>query len=356
MRMPTLGSKKDIDYPEATRMLRYAVDNGVNYVDTGYPYHEGASETFLGEALKDGYREKVKLATKLLLRVIENKEGVERQFAEQLQKLQTDYLDMYLIHGLNKERWATAKEWDVLEWAEGKKKEGKIRHLGFSFHDVYETFEAILNEYDGWEFVQIQYNYMNEEFQAGTKGLELAASRGIPVIVMEPILGGSLADPPDSIRKIMDSGDTKRTPADWALQWLWSKPEVTTILSGMSTMEQVEQNLASADESAVGLLSEKEIALIEEVKETFDKIRPIPCTSCGYCMPCPSGVDIPRNLNVYNAGHIYNAMERQKGRYQQIPEEARASSCTDCKECEEKCPQDIKVSEWMPKIVSAFAD
>jgi uncharacterized protein len=356
MRLPTKGSNKDIDYPEATRMLRHAIDNGVNYVDTGYPYHGGASETFLGEALKDGYREKVKLATKLLVRVVEKREDIDRIFNEQLEKLQTDCIDMYLLHGLGRKNWAKVKEFDIIPWAEALKKDGKIKHLGFSFHDDYEAFEEILTGYDGWEFVQIQYNYVNEEHQAGTKGLKLAASLGIPVIVMEPILGGNLADPPDAIRQLLDSSMTKRKPADWALQWVWSKPEVAMILSGMSTMEQVEENLASADSSAVGLLSEKDNSLLSAVKDTFDQLRPIPCTACDYCMPCPSGVKIPWNLNLYNRAYMYNTLELQKSQYNKADEADRASGCTTCLECEEKCPQDIKISEWMACISSEFGE
>jgi uncharacterized protein len=356
MRMPIKGATTDIDYPEATRILRHAIDNGVNYVDTGYPYHGGASETFLGEALKDGYREKVKLATKLPVWKVEKLEDRDRLFNEQIEKLQTDHLDMYLLHGLGKERWEIIKKFDILSWAEGLKKDGKIKHLGFSFHDDYDAFEHIITGYDKWEFVQIQYNYVNEEHQAGTKGLKLAASLGIPVIVMEPILGGNLADPPDAIRQLLDSAAIKRTPADWALQWLWNKPEVTMILSGMSTMEQVEENLASAENSKVGLLSEKDITLLSAVNDTFQQLRPIPCTSCNYCMPCPSGVKIPWNLDLYNRAYMYNTMEKQISQYNKADEGERASSCTTCQECEPKCPQNIKISEWMTCISSEFGE
>ncbi len=356
MRMPTKGEPKDIDYPEAMRILRYAIDNGVNYVDTGYPYHGGESETFLGEALKDGYRERVKLATKLLVRTLEKREDIDRMFADQLKKLKTDCIDMYLLHGLGRKNWEKVKEFEILPWAEKLKKEGKIKHFGFSFHDGYEAFEEILLGYDGWEFVQIQYNYVNEEDQAGTKGLKLAASRGLPVIVMEPILGGNLANPPDAVRRLIDSAAKKRTPADWALQWLWSKPEVTLVLSGMSTMEQVEQNLASADNSRVGLLSEKEISLLRDVKAAFDQLRPIPCTACDYCMPCPNNVKIPWNLNLYNRAYMYNTMELQKTQYKRADEADKASGCTACLECEEKCPQKIKISEWMSCISSTLGE
>jgi len=356
MRLPTKGTPKDIDYPEATRMLRFAIDNGVNYVDTGYPYHGGESERFLGEALKDGYRQKVKLATKLLVRVVEKREDIDRIFSEQLEKLKTDSIDMYLFHGMNRKNWETVQKFDILRWAEGLKRDGKIKHLGFSFHDSYEVFEEILNGYAGWEFCQIQYNYMNEDHQAGTKGLKLAAGRGIPVIVMEPIMGGNLANPPEAIRQIMDSAGVKRTPADWALQWLWSKPEVTLVLSGMSTMQQVKENLASAENSRIGLLSKKDLSILSDVRKTFEQLRPIPCTSCEYCMPCPNGLNIPWNLNLYNKGYIYNTMELQKQQYFRTDKAERASECTSCLECEEKCPQNIKISEWMSCISSTFGE
>jgi uncharacterized protein len=356
LRMPIKDSRGDIDYPEATRILRHAIDNGVNYVDTAYPYHDGNSETFLGEALKDGYREKVKLATKLPVREVGEPADLDRIFNEQIKNLQTDHIDMYLLHDLNRACWETVKKLDILSWAEGLKRNGKIKHLGFSFHDDYEVFEDIIHGYDKWEFVLIQYNYVNEEHQAGTKGLKLAASRGLPVIIMEPLLGGGLADLPDAVRGLLDSAVTKRTPVDWSLQWLWSKPEVTVVLSGMSTMEQVNENLVSADNSAIGLLSEQDNSLLRAAKEAFEQLRPIPCTSCQYCMPCPVGVEIPWNLDLYNRSSMYNTLGRQTYQYNDADEGSRASACIACRECEEKCPQHIKISEWMPCISSKFSE
>ena len=282
--------------------------------------------------------------------MVESRADFDKLFDEQLVKLQTDRIDMYLLHALDKDRWNLMKKLDIFTWTERAIKDGRIGCLGFSFHDEYDVFEDIIKGYDGWTFTQIQYNYMDEENQAGTKGLKLAAEHGVAVIVMEPLLGGNLVNPPDAIGRLWDTAQTKRSAADWALQWLWSKPEVALILSGMSTMEQVEQNLQSAGNSSVDLLTEKDIALVDSVKGTYEQIRPIPCTSCRYCMPCPSGVEIPENLNLYNSGYMYNMMDQQKREYRDMDEDKRAEQCTQCLECEDKCPQKIKIGEWMQCI------
>jgi uncharacterized protein len=354
MRLPVNGSSENIDFPEATKMLRYAIDHGVNYVDTAYGYHGGNSERLVGEALKDGYREKVNLATKLPTWMVETEADFDRLLNEQLEKLQTDKIDMYLLHSLNKKHWESMKKLDVFSWVDQILADGKIGCIGFSFHDDYEVFEDIINGYDGWAFTQIQYNYLNEEEQAGTRGLELAAEKGIAVIVMEPLLGGNLVKAPDAIQHLWESAPVKRTPADWALQWLWNKPETAVILSGMSTMEQVEQNLESAERSRVGLLEQKELDLVGVVRDTYAELRPIPCTSCEYCLPCPHGVAIPTNLNMYNDGYMYNTMDQAQKRYNGMDEKKRASQCTACKECEDKCPQSIVISEWMECISSTL--
>jgi len=350
MRLPILGGERDkIDEPEATRMLHYAIDRGVNYVDTAYGYHGGNSERFVGRMLGEGYREKVNLATKLPSWLVESAEDFDRLFNEQLERLQTDRVDFYLLHALRKEWWRNLRDLGVIEWAEGKIADGQVGYLGFSFHDDYEAFEEIVDGYD-WTFCQIQYNYMDIENQAGVKGLKYAASKGLAVVVMEPLLGGKLVDPPESIQEVWDTAAQKRKPADWALQWLWNQPEVSVVLSGMSAMEQVEENVASADASGVGTLAKEELALFDQVREKYQKLCPIPCTKCGYCMPCPNEVDIPRNFEVYNQGVMYQKPDLARRGYTFIPEQARAEACIQCQECEEKCPQDIFVSEWMPIV------
>jgi len=349
MRLPNTGEEKNIDEPEATRMVRYAIDRGLNYLDTAYPYHGGNSELFVGRVLKDGYREKVRLATKLPSWHIKVSKDFDRYLNEQLEKLQTDHIDFYLLHALKEEWWHNLRDLGVLKWAAGAIADGRIGHLGFSFHDEYAVFQEIVDAYD-WTFCQIQYNYVDIENQAGTQGLQYAASKGLAVVIMEPLLGGQLVDPPGPIQNLWDSAVKERAPADWALQWLWNQPEVSIVLSGMSTMEQVEQNVASAEVSAINALTAEELALFAQVREKYTELCPIPCTKCGYCMPCPNGVEIPRNFEVYNQGVMYEKPDHARRAYTWISEDGRASACIQCRECEEKCPQSIPISEWMVRV------
>jgi uncharacterized protein len=355
MRLPTFEGKPfggDINEQEAISMIRHGIDEGINYVDTAYPYHSGNSETVVGKALKDGFRQRVRLATKSPVWAIKQAEDFDKFLNEQLGKLQTDHIDFYLLHGLGKNRWEqTVLKFNLLARAEAAVKDGRIGHLGFSFHDSYDSFPLIVDGYDKWALCQIQYNYLDIENQAGVKGLHYAASRGIPVVIMEPLLGGKLANPPSPVHAIFDSFGSERSPADWALQWVWNQPEVTTVLSGMSAMAQVRENLRSADRSRVNSLGAEELALIERVRQQYEDLIPIPCTRCGYCLPCPSGVNIPANLEAYNDGFVHRDVEGARFTYSRwIPEAERASACTQCRECEEKCPQKIIISEWMPKV------
>jgi predicted aldo/keto reductase-like oxidoreductase len=349
MRLPVVGDDKgNINEPEATRMLHYAIDNGVNYVDSAYGYHKGNSERFLGRALEGGYREKVHLATKMPIWMVKSADDFDRLFEEQLEKLQTDRIDFYLFHALNAERWGKVEPLGIIDWAEKAINSGKIGWLGFSFHGKLDEFKTVVDGYEAWSFCQIQYNYMNETVQAGTEGLEYAAARGMAVVVMEPLLGGSLADPPQQIVDLLATADRERKPVEWALRWLWNKKEVTMALSGMSTMDQVEQNVAwaSSEES----LSREELDLIARVRDRYDKLKPVPCTQCEYCMPCPSGVNIPRVFYIYNYGKMYNDMKQARMMYGNLEEGSRASACTDCKQCEDLCPQSIEISAFMPQI------
>lgn len=352
MRLPTQGGdRSNIDEPEAARMLHYAIERGVNYIDTAYRYHSGNSELFLGRALKGVYREKIKLATKLPTWLVKAREDCDKLLNEQLQKLETDRIDFYLLHGLDGECWSQMCDLGVLTWAEGAIADGRIAHLGFSFHDKYEAFQQIIDAYDKWTFCQIQYNYMDVKNQAGTQGLQYAASKGLAVVIMEPIRGGQLVDPPPHIQDLWNAAPKKRAPADWALQWLWNQPEVSVVLSGMSTMEQVQENIASADASRINALTQAELALVEQVRARYQELSPIPCTNCGYCMPCSNGVNIPRNLEIYNEGKLYDKPDRAREAYNVwLPEKERASACLDCDECEEKCPQSIPISDWMPRV------
>lgn len=351
MRLPTIdGDLGKIDEPEATRMIRFAIDHGVNYVDTAYPYHQEASEPFLGRALQDGYREQVRLASKMPCWKIEGAEDFDRYLDEQLERLQTDHIDFYLLHGLNGESWPKVRDLGVLRWAEKAIGDGRVQHLGFSFHDRREVFEEIVDASDLWLFCQIQYNLMDTEYQAGTKGLEYAANRGLALVVMEPLRGGQLTKnvPPD-VQKIWDSAPRKRTPADWALQWVWNHPEVSVVLSGMSTMEQVEQNIASASESGPGTLTEEELGLVARVRGRYGELCRIPCTDCRYCLPCPSGVNIPRIFEVYNDAMIYGDEQQAQMSYSWLDEGERGDMCVECGECLEKCPQQIEIPDWLAK-------
>ncbi len=346
MRLPTLGDASQIDEQEAIRMIRYAIDSGVNYLDTAYSYHGGNSERVVGKALMDGYREKAYLATKLLSRIVKSHDDFGRLFDEQLSRLQTDHIDFYLLHGLNKKTWPTVRDLGVIEWAEGLKSRGLIQHLGFSFHDSYDVFKSIIDAYDGWEFCQVQYNYMDEEMQAGTRGVRYATSKGLGVVVMEPLLGGQLATPPQSVQDLLDRARSRRSPAEWALQWIWNRPEVSVVLSGMSTMEQVVKNLASAERSGIGSLTADDLEIIAEAREKLSALYPIPCTQCGYCMPCPNGVDIPTNTLIFNRGAVTDQIDFARGRYA-IRIRNGGKVCIQCHECEENCPQGIPISNWM---------
>jgi predicted aldo/keto reductase-like oxidoreductase len=359
MRLPTEG---DVNYgnrlsgkvieDEAIRMLRHAIDHGVNYIDTAYGYHEKRSETITGKALKDGYRDKVMLATKSPLWLVKKPEDFDRILDEQLKRLQTEYIDFYLLHSISLSSWEnTVLKLNLTSRAEASRKAGKIKYIGFSFHDTYDSFIKIIDGYDKWDFCQIQYNYMDVDYQAGTKGLKYAASKGLAVVVMEPLLGGRLANPPKDIKAILDESGTGRSPADWGLQWLWSQPEVTVVLSGMSTMQQVEENLQSAENSKAGLFGPGEMELIDRVRRKYNDRAAIPCTGCSYCMPCPNNVDIPRNFDLYNNGVIHEDIRGAKISYNAFFNEAnRAGACIGCKVCEKKCPQGIPISVWMEKV------
>jgi predicted aldo/keto reductase-like oxidoreductase len=360
MRLPTTDGTiigPNVDEDQATAIIRHAIDNGVNYVDTAYTYHLGKSESVVGGALKDGYRKKVKLATKSPVWLIQKADDFDRFLDEQLQKLQTDRIDYYLLHGLGARRWETVGELGVLRRAESALEDGRIGHIGFSFHDKYDSFQQIVDGYDRWEMCLIQHNYMDIENQAGTRGLRYAASKGLAVAIMEPLLGGNLADPPPEIKKIFNKYDPARSPADWALQWLWSQPEVSCVLSGMRNMEQVEGNMRSADNSGTQPMSKEELALIEKVREVFKLRSAVPCTGCGYCTPCPNGVDIPVNLELYNHCIMYDELLTPRFNYfSRLTKQEQAGSCEQCAECEEKCPQEVSISEWMPKVHAVLGE
>ncbi len=303
MRLPTKTGR--IDKEHAREQIYYAIDHGVNFIDTAFPYHGGSSESFLGEILKDGYREKVKLCTKMPSWSIKKYEDMEKYLEIQLEKLQTDHIDYYLIHALGKGSFEKLKEIGVLKFLEEAKTNGKIKNIGFSFHDNSEAFKEIVDAYN-WDACLIQYNYLDEKNQAGTEGVKYAASKGMGVFIMEPLKGGILAgEVPEEAQKIWDKASVKRSAADWALRWVLNHPEVTCVVSGMGELDQIKENIGVAEETLPSSLTADELKLYDEVKEVYNGLMKIDCTACGYCMPCPSGVDIPECFNVYNHKYMF---------------------------------------------------
>jgi predicted aldo/keto reductase-like oxidoreductase len=358
MRLP-VKENGQIDEETATRMIRYAIDHGVNYVDTAYPYHNGESEPCVGRALADGYREKVNLATKLPSWLVTSRKDMDKYLDEQLGRLRTDHIDYYLVHGLNRLFWDNLSGLGVTDFLDDAIADGRIRYAGFSFHDNTAVFREIVDAYD-WTFAQIQYNFMDEQYQAGTAGLNYAAKKGLGMVVMEPIRGGLLARDLTGISKIWQTAKIRHDPAEWALRWVWNHKEVTVVLSGMSNMAQVRQNVALAKTGLAGSLTKKEISLYGKVKKELEKRIVIPCTGCKYCVPCPQGVNIPECFEMFNRGHMYENGEETGQQYSLflggffdgIPH--YASVCKECGECEEKCPQNLPIRENLKKVAEYF--
>ena len=347
MRLPTTDSNpQNIDEAEAIRMIRYAIDQGVNYVDTAHLYHGMQGEAFVGRALKDGYREKTLLATKMPFWIMDGPEKMEEMFSGQLEKLGTDYIDMYLVHAIGGHHpWPTVKDWKIFDFCEKKRAAGKIRFIGFSFHgESPGEFKEILDAHP-WDFCQLQVNYMDKGIQAGTEGYEYAVSKGVPIIIMEPLKGGKLTDVmPPSIQKYWDSLDSGRTPAEWALRWAANLPGVLTILSGMSTMEQVEENLRVLSDADEGGLTESELAVIENVADEYNKLIAYQCTACKYCMPCTSGIEIPLIMDYRNWYNLYGKTDKLVSDYNFFARPP-ASACTECGKCEKDCPQGLGIMQ-----------
>jgi hypothetical protein len=356
MRLPLRGRENEVDEPAAIEMMRWAIDHGVNYVDTAHVYHGGNGEVVVGRALAGGYRDRVHVATKLPIWSVKTPEDCDRILDQQLVRLQTDRIDFYLLHCLQKSSWLTMRELGVLDWAQRQQASGRIQHFGFSFHDSYEALVEIVDAYD-WSFCQIQYNFVNEDVQAGTKGLRYAAAKGLGVIVMEPLFGGTLANPPPSVRQIWELAGPQIQPVDLTLRWVWNHPEVAMALSGMNTLDQVQQNIASASRAGVDTLTPAEHRLLARVRDEYQRLAPIPCTKCGYCLPCPSGVHIPLNFDLYNQAAVYQGSSRLLCRnlYLGLPESERAAACDQCGTCEDRCPQDLAVRDLLRQVNDHFA-
>jgi predicted aldo/keto reductase-like oxidoreductase len=361
MRLPVLGKEpmtKRINEAEAIGMMRYAVDRGVNYVDTAYGYHEQKGEGLVAKALRDGYRDRVRIATKCPVWLVKKQADFDKYLGQQLKRLRTDHIDFYLFHALSKNSWeGTVVKRGLLKRAEKAIRDGRIGGIGFSFHDDFKAFKQIVDGHDDWVLAQIQYNYLDTENQAGTKGLRYAASKGIPVVVMEPLLGGRLANPPVRIRESFTIRGRKIAPYELALRWVWDQPEVATVLSGMSTMNQVRGNLRAADGSGIGNLRADERRLVERATEKYRELAVIKCTKCNYCMPCPHGVAIPTNFVEYNDAYVHNDLLTARRTYEKFFNPAkRAGSCRHCKACEKKCPQKLPISDLMTHVHSVLGE
>ena len=358
MRLPLLpgGDATKIDEKLATKIIRYAIDEGVNYIDTAYPYHgtgmgsSGQSEPFVGKVLKDGYREKVKIATKLPSWLIKTRADMDRYLNEQLERLETDTIDFYLVHALNNTLWKNVKEAGIAEFLDQAIRDGRIRHAGFSFHDKQESFDEIVDGYD-WSFCQIQYNYLDEAFQAGRKGLNYAAQKGLGLTIMEPLRGGKLAaNLPEAVQTAFKIANAEMTPTEWALRWIWNHPEVSVLLSGMNSMEQVAENIKIARTATENSFTDKENDVIEQAKDIFRQRVKVNCTGCSYCMPCPAGVNIPGCFSFYNNYHMFGREEM----YRMLQPEQRASGCIECGQCEAHCPQSIPIREELKNVKAIF--
>ena len=355
MRLPVVEEegKRRVDVPRAVALIRTGIDSGISYVDTAYPYHGGESETVVGMALKDGYRERVKLATKLPCWAVNTRQDMDRLLDEQLKKLQVPYVDFYLLHALGRERWDKMKELGALEFLDSAVRDGRIRYPSFSFHDDYDCFADILQSYD-WCMAQIQYNYLDTEHQAGSRGIELARSRKIPLVVMEPLRGGALANPSGDIQAIIDSWPEKRSAVDWAFRFAGDDPQVATILSGMSDEAQLADNLRLFDGVKPNGLTREEHGLIRDLRAAYEKRMPIGCTGCEYCLPCPMGVAIPRNFAAYNEACMFDRLKDFPRRYGEFVRGGNeAGRCVQCGQCEDQCPQHLPIRDWLQTVSRA---
>ena len=354
MRFPV--RMNSINQKLAEKQILYAIDQGINYYDTAYPYHSGKSEPFLGKVLSsNGYRNEVKIATKLPHWMANSKEDMDRILDEQLTKLKTDRIDYYLIHALNGELWENAKQHGVIEFLDDALKKGKIINAGFSFHGLAQDFNPIVDDYD-WTFCQIQYNFLDTQNQAGTAGLQYAAAKDMAVIIMEPLRGGNLAKtPPPTVKDIWARADDKKSPVAWSLGWIWNQPEVTVILSGMNNDDHIKQNLALAEKALPHSFSQKEMEIVENAAAEFRRVMKVGCTGCQYCMPCPAGVNIPSCFECYNSKHAFKDkgakmmyLFQNGGLVTEKP--TMASMCVECGQCLEKCPQNLPIPDLLKDV------
>jgi len=356
MRLPTDDGKMTgiVDEKEAERIIRYGIDHGINYIDTAKIYHGGQCEAILGCILQGGYREKVLIATKLPTWEIGSVKDADRIFDEQRRDLKTDNIDVYLIHNIQRTFRDIYLNNRLADWAWEKKEKGEVDYVGFSLHDDFTFFKEVVESSDRWEFCQLQYNYVGEKAQAGTAGVEYAAQKGLSMVIMEPLLGGILAKPAGKMGQLFEKAGKQFNPVDLALRWLWNRTDIAVVLSGMSSFEQVKQNIEIAEKGVVGNLTVEESAFIEKLQKAYDESQPVKCTKCAYCVKeCPAGVDIPYNLEFYNSFMGATVLGGDQSTslfkilYGDMKQEARADSCTNCGNCESVCPQKLPIRELL---------
>jgi predicted aldo/keto reductase-like oxidoreductase len=333
-------------------MLRYAIDHGINYLDLGYPYNLSQQESLsriVSRALEDGYRDKIRLAAHLPSPFTRSPQDFDRYLDQQLEWLGADGIDFYLLAGLNRETWPRLQELEVLPWAEGAVAGGRIGKLGFSFHDHFQILRGILDDYPGWAFAQFQFSFMDADRNPGVGGLKYAAEKGLAVIAAEPLRGGWLVkEPPPSVAKIWANAPRKRPLYEWGLRWVWNHAEVATAVSDMGTMEQVIANVALADSAKADSLSVAEEVVIGQVREAYRSLRPIPCSSCRACMPCPQGIDVPRLFELYNDAVMYGDLEKARSVYQQ--ERHHIDQCNQCGACVDACAKELAILDWLKEL------
>lgn len=356
MRLPTLGgSPQNVDQEAALATLDAAIEAGVTYFDTAWPYHGGTSEVILGEFLRSrGLRERVTVATKCPVWLVKSEADWERFLSEQLVRLGTDHIDYYLFHALSADRWQTVLRLGGLRAFERFLAEGRIRHIGFSFHDSHEAFRSIIDGYDHWDMCQVQYNYMDTDYQAGEAGIAYAASRHIGVVAMEPLRGGALVNAPKVVREIFAEYPVPRLPLEWALRFVLERQEIVTVLSGMGSPSQVWENAGIASAARPNSMTKKELDLVARAREIYLERQKVPCTACGYCKPCPSGIQIPDVLGMYNAAAMYDTRESARRGYTMfhLDRKTGADVCTRCGACIPKCPQSIPIPDALAEAHS----
>jgi predicted aldo/keto reductase-like oxidoreductase len=346
----------DIDEAKAIGMLRYAIDHGVNYLDLGCPYdleRQKDLSLIIAKALEDGYHQKVKIAASLPSLLINSSTDLDRYLSQQLEWLGVEGADFFLLGGLDRYSWPRLKELDVLGWAEKTMADKRIGKLGFSFHDHYQILREVMEDYDNWTLAQFQYSYMDADYQPGVSGLKYAAEKGLAVVAAEPLRGGRLTkEPPPSVAKVWATAPQKRSLAEWGLRWVWNHPEIAVAVSDMGTLEQVKENIALADEAEPDSLTVAEEVLISRVRDAYRKLKPIPCTTCHGCMPCPQGIYVPRLFELYNDAVMYGDMETARAIYRR--EGHDIASCNQCGVC--VCGREIPILDWLEKLSKAWAD